>query len=201
MSGLHGDEIEGVVLNSMLLDHLSTAEHETLLDRIFFLPIANPDAFGINRRTNANNVDLNRNWPTKDWSPLFSNPRYPPGPQAGSEIETKVIFEFMRSNRFSVVLDLHSYKDSVVLPLLVEENQSSIRSQCEILGSAIKAPVTYEQDDLGYSIAGGFHTWCFENKIHNITLEIEKGLGQFAIRDRYLDPVVSFLSALTQFPD
>jgi predicted deacylase len=70
VGSLHGNEIEDVVLKSMLLNHLSTAEHETLLDRIFFLSVANPDAFGMNRRATTNNVDLNQNWPTKDWLPL-----------------------------------------------------------------------------------------------------------------------------------
>jgi hypothetical protein len=34
---------------------------------LYFLPALNPDGLAAGTRTNANQVDLNRNWPTDDW--------------------------------------------------------------------------------------------------------------------------------------
>lgn len=43
MSGLHGDEVEGVNLATLLLNSLSTTEKKNLLEKIFILSMVNPD--------------------------------------------------------------------------------------------------------------------------------------------------------------
>ena len=73
------------------------------------IPCLNPDGLlqGKTKRQNANGVDLNRNFPSKNWNELamkyweertYKNPRRFPGNQALSEAETiwfdKVIHEF-----------------------------------------------------------------------------------------------------------
>lgn len=195
MSGLHGDEIEGVALTTMLLNHFASLNNGAM-DHILFAPITNPDGFSLNQRWNVNKVDLNRNWPTKDWSPKVLNPRYPPGPSAESEIETKILRNFIEKANINFVIDLHSYKDSVLLPLF-HENTDRLTADLNTLAKGLKVPIEYEQDNLGYSISGGFHTWCFENRIQNLTLELEKGIGQFEIKERYLEPLINFISNLT----
>lgn len=194
MSGLHGDEVEGVMLLTMILNILVT-QKSTLLNQIIFAPIANPDGFALNQRWNFNNVDLNRNWPTKDWSPLITNPRYPPGPEAESESETRYLRTFIENTDVEYVIDLHSYKDSVLLPLF-HSTHALLNDQIFRLSTSLGIPVEFEQDNLGYSIAGGFHTWCFENKIQNLTVEVEKNLGQFSIKERYLQQMINFISEL-----
>lgn len=194
MSGLHGDEIEGVILNSMILNHCFHSEADLLRD-LLFLPLANPDGFSLNQRWNVNKVDLNRNWPTKDWSPIITNPRYPPGPHAASEAETKILQEFLESSQIEFVIDLHSYKDSVLLPLF-HQTSSQLESDLSSLAAGLQVPIEYEQDNLGYSISGGFHTWCFENKVQNLTIEVEKGIGQFSIKEKYLAPLIGFIKAI-----
>lgn len=194
MSGLHGDEIEGVALNSMILSHCHQS-NGTLLDDLLFLPVANPDGFTFNQRWNFNRVDLNRNWPTKDWSAVITNPRYPPGPQAESEVETINLRKFIESSNIEFVIDLHSYKDSVLLPLF-HQAPSNLSHSLNLLSTGLEIPIEFEQDNLGYSISGGFHTWCFENKIQNLTIEIEKGFGQFSIKERYLAPIIEFIRTL-----
>lgn len=196
MSGLHGDEIEGVALTTMLLSHFSN-QGEGVIDHLIFAPISNPDGFSLNQRWNANKIDLNRNWPTKDWSPKSINPRYPPGPSAESEVETKAFRKFVEDAKLKFVIDLHSYKDSVLLPLF-HKNSDQLTSQLNTLAAELKIPIEYEQDNLGYSISGGFHTWCYENKIQNLTIELEKGLGQFAIKEKYLEPIINFIRAIIQ---
>ena len=58
---------------------------------LMFIPCLNPDGMQLGRRTNANGVDLNRNFPTKNWgedtSLAGNNPSdYFGGTSAGSEI-------------------------------------------------------------------------------------------------------------------
>jgi protein MpaA len=194
MSGLHGDELEGVALTTMMVSHLFEKDSE-LLRQTIFLPIANPDGFVFHQRWNFNKVDLNRNWPTKDWSAKVTNPRYPPGPSAASEVETKHLLAFLEKSSIQFVIDLHSYKDSVLLPLFHTINES-LTENLKTLSTELSVPIEYEQDNLGYSISGGFHTWCFENKIQNLTVEVEKGLGQFAIREKYLAPLIKFTQTM-----
>ena len=194
MSGLHGDEIEGVALTTMLLSHFTT-QGAGIIDHLIFTPISNPDGFSLNQRWNINRIDLNRNWPTKDWSPKITNPRYPPGPTAESEVETKAFRKFVEESKVKFVIDLHSYKDSVLLPLFYD-NSDKLTSELNNLATELKIPIEYEQDNLGYAISGGFHTWCYENKIQNLTIELEKGMGQFAIKERYLEPITKFIRAI-----
>ncbi len=199
LSGLHGDETEGVILNTLILNEIFY-NHTHLLPKLAFLPIANPDGFSLSQRWNANNVDLNRNWPTKDWTAEYSNPRYPPGPAAESEVETKYLRQFIEGSKIDFVLDLHSYLDTVLLPLFhkageTQEHKKIHESLLE-LSTGVGLRIDHDPEGLGYKITGGFHTWCFENEIHTLTVEIEKGLGQHAIKGKFVDPLIRFLANL-----
>jgi murein peptide amidase A len=192
MSGLHGDEIEGIVHCNQLINILASESPDTL-EHIAFMPIANPDAFTHYQRWTSSHVDLNRNFATSDWTPHFENPRYPPGPKAASEIEARAISEFVKTRDFEFVLDLHSFKETALLPLFLK-SETRFDTLLAEYGRSANIPVYLDQDALGYKFTGGgFHTLCFENGINNLTLEIEKGLGQFAIRDRYLPASTAFV--------
>ena len=68
--GIHGDELSSV---SVALHWLQLARDEpvNLAQPVHwrFVPLLNPDGLGARppRRTNANGVDLNRNFPTPNW--------------------------------------------------------------------------------------------------------------------------------------
>ena len=61
----HGDEPQGeYLINKYLKENDSN---------LMFIPCLNPDGKNLKTRQNANNVDLNRNFPTKNWiNCLFS---------------------------------------------------------------------------------------------------------------------------------
>jgi len=111
--GVHGDEITPVKfcldVAKMLKEegipkHGPSFEkhhpkHGELLTQIIVVPIANPDSFFISKpsRTNARGIDINRNFPTKDWranalkvwkNRYKSDPRKYPGKSSLSEPET-----------------------------------------------------------------------------------------------------------------
>ena len=56
----HGDEPQG---DFLINEYLKNNQKSELL----FIPCLNPDGMKLNTRQNANNVDLNRNFPTKNW--------------------------------------------------------------------------------------------------------------------------------------
>jgi len=87
------------------------------------LPVLNPDGLARDERTNANGVDLNRNWPAEDWSAEAFHPASGPvsgGPRPLSEPETQALADFVRDVAPAVIVTWHSYAalvDGNSLPL------------------------------------------------------------------------------------
>src|SRR5688500_399757 len=90
MGGAHGDEPEGVWLAEATLKWLTENPAEVKVPWIL-VTCMNPDGFSKNTRMNSNGVDLNRNFPEKNWSSFSKGPRYFPGREPGSEPEVKAI--------------------------------------------------------------------------------------------------------------
>src|SRR5690554_1215678 len=66
LGGVHGNEWEGIVCAKALL--ASFIEDMPLNLDLTIVPILNVDGAIRNQRINFNQVDLNRNLPTKDWT-------------------------------------------------------------------------------------------------------------------------------------
>lgn len=69
LCGVHGDEITPIKFCFDVMKHLDEHLNEIGDKLVVVAPIVNPDSFFPRRstRTNANGVDINRNFPTKDW--------------------------------------------------------------------------------------------------------------------------------------
>jgi PKD repeat protein len=111
---MHGDELTGYVLSLRLIDYLLT-QYGTdpfvtrLVDsvEIWIVPLANPDGtyYGGNhtvmnsRRGNANNIDLNRNYP---------DPKAGPHPDGNSwQPETIAFMDLAEENKFTMGANMH----------------------------------------------------------------------------------------------
>lgn len=113
VGGVHGDEPEGVRLAEEFLLWLKTHSKET--DHPWILvPCLNPDGFKINQRTNSQGVDLNRNFPSRDWTSSVEKNRYYPGPSPASEPEVKALAELITKTQPCVIIHFHSWKPCVV---------------------------------------------------------------------------------------
>lgn len=113
VGGVHGDEPEGVRLAHEFLEWLKV--HATGLDHPWLLvPCLNPDGYQFHERTNANGVDLNRNFPAHDWKVADKKDRYYSGPYAGSEIETQALVKLIEQHRPKAIIHFHSWKPCVV---------------------------------------------------------------------------------------
>lgn len=109
MCGVHGDEITPVKFCFDIINDLKNRPELIADKQIIVAPIVTPDSFftGKPSRTNARGVDINRNFPTKDWSAKAlhlwkhrygSDKRRYPGKYALSEQET--IFQVNLINRY-----------------------------------------------------------------------------------------------------
>lgn len=119
LGGVHGDELPTVYLMLKLARYLRENPEVVKGKCIVIAPLVNPDGYLAQRptRVNANGVDLNRNFPTKDWRTGAhrkwaargrKNPRYYPGTYAASEQET--LFQVALIKRFKPqkILSVHS---------------------------------------------------------------------------------------------
>ena len=102
MAAIHGDEPAGTPLANHLVRHLNE-NPELLIDRrVVIIPVANPDGLAEKKRFNANEVDLNRNFPadnrTKDKEL---------GPSALSEPEAHIINELLKQYNPDRIVSIH----------------------------------------------------------------------------------------------
>ncbi|RLC77105.1 MAG: hypothetical protein DRJ03_11725 [Chloroflexi bacterium] len=68
IGAIHGDEANTEALVRGLMEQYACApEFVPPGFTLYFLPAMNPDGLAAGARQNANQVDLNRNWPTDDW--------------------------------------------------------------------------------------------------------------------------------------
>lgn len=112
---IHGDEPLALELTMKWIHRLSQLEQNRSTWRL--LPILNPDGLRKNTRTNAKGVDLNRNFPTKDWdsdamkfwqSNAKSDARRFPGASAGSEPETQCLIEHVKDFNPDFIISVHT---------------------------------------------------------------------------------------------
>ncbi|PIS11628.1 MAG: DUF2817 domain-containing protein, partial [Bdellovibrio sp. CG10_big_fil_rev_8_21_14_0_10_47_8] len=113
IGGVHGDEPEGVELAQQLLSWLQKNNNETFLSW-FLIPCLNVDGFSRHERTNGHGVDLNRNFPSQDWSALFKAPRYFPGDSPASEPEVQALVQLIQEKKPQVIFHFHSWEPCVV---------------------------------------------------------------------------------------
>jgi protein MpaA len=180
LGGVHGDEVEGVVLANALLAAL--LQNDSIDFQMTLVPSFNIDGVLAKTRGNANGVDLNRNLPTKDWSPEATTPRYQPGPSPLSEAENKALVEFIDNEKPNFILSLHSWK-----PLL-NINDPEGSSVCRQVATAISS-LTGDviEPTIGYSTPGCLGTYAgFERGIPTLTYEIERGLSPKAVIEKHL---------------
>lgn len=117
IGGIHGDEFASVSVVFKWMDILNV--HHSGLFHWRFVPLSNPDGLlrENSQRQNANGVDLNRNFPSRDWEALAldywkertsSNPRRYPGTGPASEPEVAWLVEQIRQFQPDIIISVHA---------------------------------------------------------------------------------------------
>lgn len=160
----HGDEPQGKYLIEKYL------ELYPLANNLIFIPCLNPDGLQNNTRTNANGVDLNRNFPTQNWgedtSSAGDNPTdYYCGKSPASEIETQFVIDVIEKYNPKLILTLHA-------PYKIVNYDGPAKEIAQKISNIIGYPV---EESIGYPTPGSFGTYCgVERNIPTITLELDE---------------------------
>jgi protein MpaA len=152
--------------------------------RIVVMPLANPDGYAAKTRHNARGIDINRNFPTKDFD---GGPDAPGGAEPASEPETRAILDLVERIKPDVIITLHQSL------ACVNYNGDSALSVAERMSAVCDLPV---KGDIGYPCPGSMGTYYgWERELPVITLELPK-------RGADLDPIErSVLDALGETLD
>ena len=102
VASIHGDERAGTPLLETLIERLTEDPSLTAQRRAVVVPVANPDGVALGTRRNANDTDLNRNFPAENFleSPLH-------GIYAQSEPETSFLRQVVERFRPTGILTFH----------------------------------------------------------------------------------------------
>ena len=176
-AAIHGEESETTLALSRALRQLSEPSSHCAV-----VLAANPDGLLRGTRGNARGVELNRNFPTRDWQPdpvphrfTLGGPRdvmLSPGPHAGSEPEVQALLALIADLRPEVAIALHA-----PLACIDDANQSALgRWLAERTGLPF---VT----DVGYPTPGSFGTWGREHELPVITYEFPLADADALVRD------------------
>jgi len=169
VAGQHGEEPETAVILSRALRGLSERSPHCAV-----ILTVNPDGILRGTRGNANGVDLNRNFPTSDWSQDPSTYRWnldrpderirlSTGDQPASEPETRHILALVEDLNPKLILTLHAPLACIDDPRLSEHGK--------LLSERSGLKLT---DNIGYPTPGSFGTWATENARHLITFELPR---------------------------
>ncbi len=175
LAGVHGDEPEGVFVLEQLFSWLKNNPSIARKMPLIVIPCLNLDGLEQETRVNANGVDLNRNLPTKNWSPDFNQDRYFPGSKAMSEIENILLDQTFQKYPPASMLNFHTWK-----PILNYDGKAC-KKIAEFLSSFNHYPVA---ETIGYETPGSLGTYLLEKYLtSSLTLEFPEKNDQLSVEN------------------
>lgn len=185
IGGVHGDERSALQLAPVFEDSLAAAASR-LHCRVYWVRALNPDGIARGTRGNARGIDLNRNFPTKDFGTKERANRYFGGTTGGSEPETRLVMTLVDSLRVGMIITLHA-------PLACVNHDGPADLHARRLAAIMKLP---HRRDIGYATPGSLGTWAGrERSIPIITVELPARTSPRALRT-YASALVTFLREL-----
>lgn len=170
MGGVHGSEPTGAEVAERLAQFLRTHPDSRRGRVVGVLPRANPDGLARNTRGNANGVDVNRNFPAKNWRKSPKGDSHG-GPEPASESETRAIIQAVEMLRPAAIVSIHSISTNDPCNNYDGPAEALANRMAKENGYPVKASI-------GYPTPGSFGTWAgVERRIPVITLEFPRNLA------------------------
>ncbi|WP_448552437.1 DUF2817 domain-containing protein [Thalassotalea montiporae] len=184
IGGVHGDEPEGVVLAN---EWLAWLKSENISPPWLLIPCLNPDGYQRNKRTNGRGVDLNRNYPSKCWSPAFEDERYFPGTAPASEPEISALVTLIEQTKPRLIVHFHSWQPSIVY------TGESAKSAANMLAESSGYPL---QPDIGYPTPGSLGEYGANDLGTGvICIEEQEGADSQSIFPRFKQGLIDLMKA------
>lgn len=187
LAAIHGDEAETTVAVSEALRCLPRGDLQAAV-----ILCGNPDGMLRGTRGNARGVDLNRNFPTSNWSPdpvhyksRANDARdiaLSPGSAPVSEPETDALIDLIDELAPRAIVSLHS-----ALACVDDSGASHLGKQ---LADRCALPFLTE---IGYPTPGSMGTWASERKINLVTLELEDA-SLYSLKDHHVPILIDLMT-------
>ncbi len=189
VGGIHGDEPEGRIATEQLPVALSTSK--VLVDLVQIEDV-NPDGRAAHNRSNANGVDLNRNFPTSNFDP--TDKRYGGSPL--SQPESVTLHDVVLSYGPDLIVVMHSWKGRTFInfdgPAGGFAKVWSDKSGMEVVDSG----------GLGRKTPGSLGTWAgIEQGIPILTVEFLNGIAPEQAWSKTKDAAVAVLETVKSRAD
>ncbi len=203
--GMHAREWLSVATPLCIAERLATdPQAQKILEHVRFsiVPLLNPDGYHVTwttdryQRKNARGVDLNRNFPTSNWSadPVFYKTRksdardimLTTGSEPASEPETKALIALIERLRPRAVVSLHS-----ALACIDDSGPSHLG---KLLAERCELPLLTE---IGYPTPGSMGTWASERKLDLATFEVEDA-SLYTLKDHHVPILIDLMTG--RFP-
>jgi len=167
----HGNEKSSAIILNQWIEALEASPEKIPAGRsIIVIPIINPDGYAANTRTNANNVDLNRNFPASNWKTSVVMPDKSTNPTGGgsaplSEPESAALAQYMLAIHPRLILTYHA-NAGVVIPN-DSGDSDALAHLYDQKSNLYYNPNSSTGEIFEYDTTGAFEDWLHESP--NIT--------------------------------
>ncbi len=163
LGATHGDEKSSAYILQSWVDYLESNPDVIPGHRsVTIIPILNPDGYAANKRTNANNVDLNRNFPSNNWKQSVIMPDKSINPNGGgstplSEPESRALVSYISGQNIRLALTYHAV-GGVVIPNDAGDSVALARSY-DSNSNLYFQPNSNTTTIFEYDTTGSFEDW------------------------------------------
>lgn len=167
IGGIHGSEPTSAFVAHQLAEYLNKNPQAAGGRPVVIIPASNPDGLLAGSRTNANGVDVNRNFPATNWRP-HKHKLYYNGPSPSSEPETQAILNAMNTLMPARIISIHSIERG----RHCNNYDGPAESLAKLMHSFNRYPVT---PTMGYPTPGSLGSFAgIDRQIPIITLELPR---------------------------
>lgn len=182
--GIHGNEPTSAGVCRELVGYLNAHPNTWTGKCVAIIPEANPDGLHRRLRTNANLVDLNRNFPAANWKKTRRSSFFG-GDAAATEPESKSLLSVIQQLKPARIASVHS----------MAEPCNNYDGPAESLATRMAVHNGYPvKASIGYPTPGSFGSWAGgDRQIPVITLELPNRAKTEASWEKNRDALLAFI--------